>query len=260
MDKSAAGISPGTSTNQQADLLEITFYTDPLCCWSWAFEPAWRRFLYEYDGKIAARYCMGGLLPGWENYRDTINSVSKPGQMGPVWMHAGRLSGMPIQHDIWVNDPPASSYPACIAVKAAGLQSTNAEELLLRLLREAVMIRGENISRQTVLINAANQLCKLIPNFDVNLFIEDMKNGKGKEAFRKDLQEVQYLRINRFPSLVIKNAFGQAIMLTGYRDYHKLVEATGQVASLSKTHEAIIPAQYEQYWHGVTERELQEIS
>ena len=23
--------------------LSIEYYTDPLCCWSWAFEPQWRR-------------------------------------------------------------------------------------------------------------------------------------------------------------------------------------------------------------------------
>src|SRR5690242_21305745 len=33
--------------NNEADLLEVIYYTDPLCCWSWAFEPQWRRFLYE---------------------------------------------------------------------------------------------------------------------------------------------------------------------------------------------------------------------
>src|SRR4051794_21017197 len=117
------------SSQQQADLLEITYYTDPLCCWSWGFEPQWRKLLAEFSGKLKTRYCMGGLLPGWKNFHDAVNAVTKPVQMGPVWMHAAQVSGMPIQHNLWVKDPPASSYPACMAVKCAGLQSAEAEDM-----------------------------------------------------------------------------------------------------------------------------------
>ena len=53
--------------------LEIIYYTDPLCCWSWAFEPQWRRLLFELKDKISYRYCMGGLLPRWKNYNDSVN-------------------------------------------------------------------------------------------------------------------------------------------------------------------------------------------
>jgi hypothetical protein len=69
----------------EEDLVEITYYTDPLCCWSWAFEPQWRRLRYEYSGKIKWRYRMGGLLPDWSSFSDPMNDVSRPIQMGPFW-------------------------------------------------------------------------------------------------------------------------------------------------------------------------------
>jgi predicted DsbA family dithiol-disulfide isomerase len=160
-------------------LLEITYYTDPLCCWSWAFEPQWRRLLYEFKGKVKYRYCMAGLLPGWDNYNDSINSVSKPIQMGPVWMHAKQLSGMPIEQNIWMSDPPSSSYPACIAVKCAAFQSLRAEEHFLRMLREAVMIRGENISKEEVIFNLAEKLAAIDGEFKITRFKEDIKSDKA---------------------------------------------------------------------------------
>src|SRR4051794_10923157 len=80
----------------QADRVEISYYTDPLCCWSWAFEPQWRKLKFEYEGKISWRYCMSGLIPSWNDYNDPMHSVSRPIQMGPVWMHAMELSGMPM--------------------------------------------------------------------------------------------------------------------------------------------------------------------
>src|SRR5438128_964944 len=135
----------------KADRVEIIFYTDPLCCWSWAFEPQWRRLQYEFQDQLAFRYVMTGLLPGWKNYSDPVYSVSKPMQMGPVWLEASETSGMPIYDRIWVEDPPASSYPACIAVKSMQLQSQTAAVKYLRRLRETVMLQGENIAKQTIL-------------------------------------------------------------------------------------------------------------
>ena len=151
------------STDNRADVVEIVYYTDPLCCWSWAIEPQWRRLQYEYRGHLQLRYCMGGLLPSWKHFSDAANSVSRPAQMGPIWMEATHISGMPIQNTIWITNPPASSYLACIAVKCAGLQSAEAEAQYLRLLREAVMLKGENIDKQSVLIKIASYACRAKP-------------------------------------------------------------------------------------------------
>src|SRR5215217_1789774 len=94
--------------------VEIQSFTDPLCCWSWALEPQWRRLRYEYRDQVRWRYRMGGLIPNWNSYTDPMNIVSKPIQMGPVWLEAKYKSGMPLQDKIWFQDPPASSFPACI--------------------------------------------------------------------------------------------------------------------------------------------------
>ena len=158
-----------------ADQVAVTYYTDPLCCWSWALEPQWRRFRYEYQDNVRWRYCMGGLLPGWKHFSDPVHAISRPAQMGPLWMEAAHLSGMPIQNKIWVLNPPASSYPACIAVKCAEEQAFAAGESYLRLLREAIMMRGQNISSQAVLIELAEELARQHPSLlHVQKFKTDM--------------------------------------------------------------------------------------
>ncbi len=214
-----------TPLPQQADLVTITYYTDPLCCWSWAFEPEWKKILENFSHAITWRYCMGGLLPGWNNYHDAINSISRPLQMGPMWMHAAELTGVYIQHDIWAKDPPSSSYPACVAVKCAALQSADAGEKYLFLLREACVTKGKNIAKQSVLFETA----ALLENenkfqFHIELFKQNFLGAEGREAFRKDLQEVKYYGINRFPSLVIKNPSGNAKLLTGFKTYKTVAE------------------------------------
>lgn len=257
-----AGQEDSQQAIKQADQLEVIYYTDPLCCWSWAMEPQLRKLQFKFRDKIAWRNCMSGLLPGWKDYHDEINSVTRPIQMGPVWMHAQQVSGMPMNTLIWMRDPPASSYPACIAVKCATLQSDKCGERYLRLLREALMLREKNISKQNVLIEIAHELLEEPKyNFDIRKFKIDLKNDNGLEAFRKDLQEVQYHHINRFPTLVLKNPGHSGILLTGYRPYSALLEAVKQVAPhLEKSCQYINEPDYKNYWGSLTSRELEEIS
>lgn len=208
----------------KADSISITYFTDPLCCWSWVFEPEWEKLLTEYKDHVTYRICMGGLLPSWNNYNDEVNSISKPLQMGPMWMHASVITGIHIQHDIWIKDPPSSSYPACIAVKAAQLQSAEAGEKYLYLLRSACMKESKNIAKQSVLLEAAALLAedKIL---DIELFKQDLFGSRGKEEFRKDLQEVKYYGINRFPALVFKNkATNNARLITGFHSFEAIIE------------------------------------
>src|SRR5579885_885506 len=135
-----AALAGGDGNGSSPDQVAITYFTDPLCCWSWAMEPQWRRLRYEFGDRVRCRVRMGGLLADWQSFHDPITAVSRPGQMGPHWFAAARASGMPIDERVWMEDPPASSYPACLAVKAAELQGGTAGARYLRRLREAVML------------------------------------------------------------------------------------------------------------------------
>ena len=244
----------------QADRVEITFYTDPLCCWSWAFEPQWRRLQYEFQDVMVFRYVMGGLLPSWQNYNDPMFSVSRPMQMGPVWHEASLASGMEIYDKIWVEDAPASSYPACIAVKSAELQSPQAGVKYLRMAREAVMLHGKNIARQEVLTDIAKELSINFPGIlNIERFEDDLTNNNGIEAFRKDLNEVQGRHISRFPTLIMRSVNKPAILITGYRPYPVLLDAIKQFFPEDQPlKKPLNPEAYRQYWKNITQREIEE--
>ena len=104
-------------------------------------EPHWKKLREEYADKIDWQYVMGGMVQDWNSYNDPMNAVTRPLQFGPIWMHASQVSQRPMDATVWHTDPPASSYPSCIAVASAMLQSPLAGELLLNALREAVMTR-----------------------------------------------------------------------------------------------------------------------
>lgn len=203
---------------------DITVFTDPLCCWSWAFEAQLQQ-LKEVLGPTAKwNYCMGGLLPTWKNFYDEANAVAKPAQMGPVWMHAGLIAGKPIAHQLWMQDPPASSYPSCIAVKCVQLQPGVAGEMMLQLLRDSCMTHGKNIAKQEVIFAVADRLAAMTKEFDGEQFKDDYVNDKGIPAFRKDLELVAYYRINRFPAMVIRMEGAKPVIVSGYKQFEEVVK------------------------------------
>lgn len=244
---------------KEAGSVEIEFYTDPLCCWSWGFEPQWRRLRYEYSGKIKWRYRMSGLLPNWQSYNDPVNNVSKPIQMGPVWLEAKYASGMPIDDKVWFHDPPASSYPACMAVKCAGLQSPEAAEMYLRRVREAVMLQGKNIAKAEVLLDVAKSLSEEeqldYPEFEAQLGSEEARN-----AFEEDLRQVRYYGITRYPALTIAKPGEAGLLIVGYRPYEALVKTLQKIAPvLEPVQQLKSPEDYHTFWSGALDREVEEV-
>ena len=220
--------NPGTA--QSADGIEMTFYTDPLCCWSWAMRPHWQQFLSFLTVPVNVTYKMAGLLPSWKHFNDTTNAISKPVQMGPEWMHARGVTGADIQEKIWVADPPASSFPACIAVIAAGCQSPVTGQEYLYQAQLAVMTQCRNVAKREVLLDIAARVHAIHPDFDVAAFRKDLLGDKPRDIFRKDMQEAKFLNITRLPTIVFRSRRGPATITSGYQTTEMLVAAAKKVS------------------------------
>jgi putative protein-disulfide isomerase len=164
------------------------------------------------DPSISYRYCMGGLLPSWDQYHDPVNAVSRPIQMGPVWMQATHLTGVPLKNTIWISDPPSSSYLACMAFKAAQFQDFKLAERYFFRLQKAVMQEGINIAKLENILNLADE-CGL-DSTQLNLSLHD---DSALAAFREDLNEVTLKRIERFPSILVRQAETPPRMISGYQ-------------------------------------------
>lgn len=249
----------------QAETLEkiqISYFTDPLCCWSWAMEPQWKKLRYEYAGLIGWKYHMAGMISDWNSYNDALNFINTPQQMEPLWREAQKVSGMVMHEEIWLQNPPSSSYPACIAVKCAELQSFEASEAYLRLLREAVMLKALNISHLEVIRSLADELESEMPNrFNAHRFKDELSSNECVLAFREDLRLVQQYGIFKFPTLIFsRKGTDQTIAISGYRPYSQLVKAINELAPEFKpSNEANDRNDYQQYWAHITQREVQEL-
>lgn len=97
---------------------------------------------------------MGGLLPDW-SYNS--GGISKPSDVAYHWDEVSVYYDMPIDGDVWLEDPLNSSYPPSIAFKAAEIQDKDKAVNFLRILRELVFLKKKNITRWEYIAMAAKE-------------------------------------------------------------------------------------------------------
>ena len=168
-------------------LLRVRYFTDPACSASWAAEPALRKLMVEFGADLSFTYVMAGLARQYEG---------DPSRHVTTWLDDARRSGMPLDPRPWLEAPIASSYPACMAVKAAQEQGTDACERYLRALREGLLCRGRKLDTTEALVEEARPA-----GLDVQRFRIDLGSHAIVEAFGADLEARRELAEEALPAI-----------------------------------------------------------
>lgn len=200
------------------EVVHTYYYTDPLCPWSWALEPALRKLAVDFGDGLEITHVMCGMA----------REVGDAGHLVAEMLEASAESGMPVDPRLWLADPPRSSHPACLAVKAAAEQGSPAA--YLRRLREGLLCRRRKLDNVEALIAEARG----VPGLDV----ERLRLGLGShgvlEAFAADLDRCGAVPAEHYspgservklPSLEFVGADGVRHGVYGPSDYSKLREA-----------------------------------
>ncbi len=190
--------------------LRILYFTDPICSSCWGIEPQLRRLKLEYGSQLDIEYHMGGLLPDW-SYNS--GGISKPSDVASHWDEVSHHYDMPIDGDVWLEDPLPSSYPPSIAFKAAQMQDGKKAVLFLRRIREMVFLEKKNITKWEHLAAAAVQV-----GLDAGKLKTDFE-GAAKPAFQDDLTLARSLGVRGFPTLFFSDTSGNRLTLYGVRPY-----------------------------------------
>ncbi|MCE7039017.1 ClpXP adapter SpxH family protein [Dyadobacter sp. CY312] len=203
------------SDSSQADFskvkpVKITYFTDPICSTCWGIEPQLRKLKLEYGSNFEIDYRMGGLLPDW-SYNS--GGISKPSDVASHWEEVSAHYDMPIDGDVWLEDPLSSSYPPSVAVKAAQLQDTDKAVRFMRKLRELLFLEKKNITRWEVIREAA--IAVGLDTFQ----LKDDYEGKANEMFQDDLAYARKLGVRGFPTLFFTDQEDNQITLYGFKPY-----------------------------------------
>jgi len=117
-------------------LMEVVHYADPLCWWSWGLEPVLQRLREVYGDQVKITYKMGGFAESIAEWRKEYDVVEDKALRH--WIAESiSLTKNPIDIDYILKTRLESSWPACIAVKAAQIQDEVLAEKYFRSLMEA---------------------------------------------------------------------------------------------------------------------------
>ena len=190
--------------------VKVVYYTDPICSSCWGIEPQLRKLKLEYGDAVEIEYRMGGLLPDW-SYNS--GGIGQPSDVASHWDEVSLHYDMPIDGDLWLEDPLDSSYPPSIAFKAAQMQDNDKAILFLREIREMVFLQKLNIAKWEYLATAAKKV-----GLDVDKFKTDFE-GPAKKLFEEDLKLGRELGVRGFPTMFFIDEAGNQEFVYGARPY-----------------------------------------
>jgi predicted DsbA family dithiol-disulfide isomerase len=169
-------------------VVSVSYYTDPACPWSWAAEPWTRKLMVQFGDALAWKLVMGGLAREWpaSGRAQEGDASDLHGRLIRQWLQVADRTRAPLDPLIWVEGPPATSYPACMAVKAAAEQGIEAELRYLRRLREGFMCERRKLDHAEALVEEARSA-----GLDIERFRSALRSHATTEAFAADIEETQ---------------------------------------------------------------------
>jgi putative protein-disulfide isomerase len=249
--KDSSSASPIIKKNVEKTL-KVIYFTDPICSSCWGIEPQLRKLKLEYGNSIEIEYRMGGLLPDW-SYNS--GGISKPSDVAHHWDEVSVHYDMPIDGDVWIEDPLHSSYPPSIAFKAAQMQDKEKALLFLREIREMVFLKKKNIAKWENLELAAKNV-----GLDIKQFKADFE-GSAEQSFEEDLRLAKQYNVRGFPTIFFIDSTGQKEIVYGSKPY-----AFYEMAIL-KMNPKTIKSEYNKSWetlfskyNSLTAKEFSELS
>ena len=161
--------------------------------------------MMEFGDDVPITYVMGGLAREFE-------PPHEPRLL--EWLEHSDRSGMPVDPRLWSEGPIRSTYPACMAVKAAAEQGEEAAGRYLRALREGLMCFRRKLDAPEALVEEARQA-----GLDAGRFRVDLGSHAIVEAFGRDLDSARGLD----PDLFVLPSFelGSEVLF-GAQSYERL--------------------------------------
>ena len=156
---------------------QVRYLTDPACPDSWAAEPLIRRLVWEFGESLSFTWVMGGLARDYTSRRGTFDWL-----LGH-WLEVASETGMPIDPLLWKEAPIKSTYPACMAVKAAQEQADDGGYRYLRELREGLLCFRRKLDTTEALVEEARGA-----GLDAERFRIDLASHATVEDFGADLE------------------------------------------------------------------------
>ena len=163
--------------------VHVTEFTDPACPWAWGSEPALRWLARVLAGRVAWRRVFGILFDEDEDPPPDPEAETR-------WYErfvAGVAAHTHAPYAARLSRVSESSWPACLAARAAQEQGPAVAERVLRRLREAALVRGVPADRPAEVRTAVAG----VPGLDEERLLADLAAPRVRRAVRADWAETR---------------------------------------------------------------------
>ena len=176
--------------------------------------------MVEFGDELEFTYLMGGLA------REAEPEVEE-------WLEIMSETGMPMDPLMWTESMISSTYPACMAVKAAQEQATDGGYRYLRALREGLVCFRRKLDTTEALVEEARGA-----GLDVERFRIDLASHATVEAFGADLEAARSIpnpkRDDRVPFPTLRFGDGTPLFGTTPYDEYRAAAITAGAAPLDE--------------------------
>lgn len=173
----------------------LIYILDPMCSWCWGFASTFNSLREKLPAAIEVQYVMGGLAKDSDEPmpEETQNYVQ--GQ----WRLVSEKTGAEFNWDFWKKcQPRRSTYPACRAVIAAGLQGRENIPKMIATIQSAYYLEARNPSDLSTLLDLATGL-----DLNHQTFSDDIQSPEVEALLQQDFQTRRQLHVTSFPTLVL---------------------------------------------------------
>ena len=163
--------------------VRIVHFADPWCWWSWGLEPVLQRLREVYGDRLEVEYRMGGTFSdvgAWmgEYGVDEASAVD--------WIRESMaLFRNPLDPEFLRKTRVMSTYPACLAFKAAQRQDLAKAERYFRRMMEAFQVQAARPTKGLLL-----QLAREV-GLEATRLRADMESKAIESAFAADRREME---------------------------------------------------------------------
>jgi len=225
----ASALLTEPTPREPANRVEVVWYTDPINVWCWGCEPSIRRLQVRYADSVEVSVVMGGLFEDFSPMREQWARMS-----GGRWQDSvlAFLNAVAAHHRMPMDVPRMmafvddlrSTWPSCIAVKAAGLQGKARELPYLRRFREAMYLEGRKATDPAVQVQLASEI-----GLDASAFARSLEDGSAEAAFHADLDVCRSKSVTGFPTFELVRG-AASVRLDGWQPWDAFEEALAEFA------------------------------
>lgn len=196
---------------------ELIYIADPMCSWCYGFAPVIQGIHAKFQDRLNFRLVVGGLRVGTQHVLGADQKETIAGH----WHEVHKETGQPFNFDFAVPDDfRYDTEPSCRATVV--MRRAKPEEALpfFDTLHHAFYAENRDLTKTDILAELAAK-----HGLDNETFAKEFEEDEVKQETWDDFAFGQSLGIRGFPSVILSDQRGMALLTSGYQKYEDILPA-----------------------------------